>query len=91
MRKKSESSGCFIPLPQHRITEKRTKCKPLCLKINFGPLYLSIYINDIDLHISTYTKLRCVASDILLYKEIKPIQNCQILQKDTDTLQGWEK
>ena len=55
-----------------------------------GPLFFLIYINDIGNNLSPGTKLSLFADDSLLYRDIKSVKDCEILQKDLDSLQEWE-
>ena len=56
-----------------------------------GPLLFLIYINDISNGLSEGTKLKLFADDSLLYRTIKSPKDSEILQKDLNTLQTWEK
>jgi hypothetical protein len=56
-----------------------------------GPLFFLVYINDISKGLSNGTKIRLFADDSLLYRTIKTPQDSEILQKDLDSLQIWEK
>ena len=56
-----------------------------------GPLFFLIYINDISKNLSVGTKIRLFADDSLLYRTIRSAKDCEILQKDLNTLQQWEK
>ena len=48
-------------------------------------------INDISKNLSVGTKIRLFADDSLLYRTIRSAKDCEILQKDLNTLQQWEK
>ena len=54
-----------------------------------GPLFLLVYINDIQRNISS--KLRLFADDSLLYRQITKPEDEDILQKDTNKLSEWAK
>ena len=56
-----------------------------------GPLFFLVYINDIAQGLSEGTKLRLFADDSLLYRIIKSPRDVEILQKDLETPQNWEK
>ena len=56
-----------------------------------GPLFFLVYINDISKNLTPGTKIRLFADDSLLYRTIKSTKDCEILQKDLNTLQKWEK
>ena len=56
-----------------------------------GPLFFLVYINDISKGLSSGTKIRLFADDSLLYRTIRTPQDSEILQKDLNTLQIWEK
>ena len=56
-----------------------------------GPLFFLLYINDINLNLTTGTKMRLFTDDSLLYRQIKSAEDCEILQEDLNTLQNWEK
>ena len=56
-----------------------------------GPLFFLVYINDISKGLSEGTKLKLFADDSLLYRTIKDPSDSDILQKDLNTLQIWEK
>ena len=55
-----------------------------------GPLFFLVYINDISKGLSQGTSIRLFADDSLLYRQINSQKDCEILQKDLDTLQIWE-
>ena len=54
-----------------------------------GPILFLIYINDLPEYL-TYSKLRLVADDSIIYREIKSHQDCQKLQHDLDDAAQWE-
>jgi hypothetical protein len=54
-----------------------------------GPILFLIYINDLPEYL-TYSKLRLFADDSIIYREIKPHQDCQKLQHDLDAAAQWE-
>ena len=56
-----------------------------------GPLFFLIYINDITKGLSAGTFIRLFADDSLLYRTIRTPKDSEILQKDLNTLQVWEK
>ena len=56
-----------------------------------GPLFFLVYINDISKGLSKNTFIRLFADDSLLYRVIKTPKDAEILQKDLETLQCWEK
>ena len=56
-----------------------------------GPLFFLVYINDISKNLTPGTKIRLFADDSLLYRTIRSTIDSQILQKDLNTLQHWEK
>ena len=56
-----------------------------------GPLFFLVYINDISKDLTPGTKIRLFADDSLLYRTIRSQADCEILQKDLNTLQKWEK
>ena len=56
-----------------------------------GPLFFLVYINDISRGLSKGTTIRLFADDSLLYRPIKSLKDCEILQHDLNTLQNWEK
>ena len=56
-----------------------------------GPLFFLVYINDISKGLSKGTSLRLFADDSLLYRTINSPKDCEILQRDLDRLQLWEK
>ena len=55
-----------------------------------GPLFFLIYINDIANDLTPGTAIRLFADDSMLYRKIFSKEDCEILQKDLDTLQRWE-
>ena len=54
-----------------------------------GPLLFLIFINDIANNVDS--KIRLFADDCLLYKKIATTEDCNLLQKDLDTLVEWSK
>ena len=56
-----------------------------------GPLFFLVYINDISKGLSKGTSIRLFADDSLLYRTINSPKDCEILQRDLDRLQLWEK
>ena len=56
-----------------------------------GPLFFLVYINDIAQGLSKGTVLKLFADDSLLYRIIKSPRDIEILQRDLDLLQNWEK
>ena len=56
-----------------------------------GPLLFLVYINDICRNLSPGTLIRLFADDSLIYRSISSPKDAEILQKDLNTLQDWEK
>ena len=56
-----------------------------------GPLLFLIYINDIHKDLDAATTFRLFADDSLLYRTIKTPEDTEILQRDLNKLQEWEK
>jgi hypothetical protein len=56
-----------------------------------GPLLFLLFINDLPERVSEGTQVRLFADDCALYRKITTPANCQILQRDLDSLQEWEK
>ena len=56
-----------------------------------GPLLFLIYINDMPDVVSQGSKLKLFADDSLLYREVKSPTDADILQKDLNALQEWER
>ena len=54
-----------------------------------GPLLFLLFINDLAEH--TSSTVRLFADDCVMYKPVKTIQDCEVLQKDLDQLHQWEK
>ena len=54
-----------------------------------GPLLLLLFINDLAEH--TSSTVRLFADDCVMYKSVKTIQDCEVLQNDLDQLHQWEK
>ena len=54
-----------------------------------GPLLFLLYINDLPLSTPNSTT-RLFADDSLLYRRIKTIDDCRLLQHDLDALEQWE-
>ena len=52
-----------------------------------GPLLFLCYINDITSGVSSSIKL--YADDVLIYRIINTEDDCEILQRDLDSLQSW--
>ena len=52
-----------------------------------GPLLFLCYINDITSDVSSSIKL--YADDVLIYRIINTEDDCEILQRDLDSLQSW--
>ena len=52
-----------------------------------GPLLFLCYINDITSGISSAIKL--YVDDVLIYRVVNCIDDCEMLQRDLDTLQAW--
>ena len=55
-----------------------------------GPLIFLLYINDLPLSISPNTSTRLFADDSLIFRPIKTIDDCLLLQRDLDALEQWE-
>ena len=56
-----------------------------------GPLLFLIYINDIAEYLTPGTFIRLFCDDSLLYRIINSISDAEILQRDLDQLQIWER
>ena len=56
-----------------------------------GQLFFLVYINDISKNLTPGTKISLFADDSLLYRTIKSSKDCEILQKDLNNLQKWER
>ena len=54
-----------------------------------GPLLFLLFINDLAEH--TSSTVRLFADDCVMYKSVKTIQDCEVLQNDLDQLHQWEK
>ena len=54
-----------------------------------GPLLFLLFINDLAEH--TLSTVRLFADDCVMYKSVKTIQECEVLQNDLDQLHQWEK
>ena len=54
-----------------------------------GPLLFLIFINDIIKKVSS--PIHLFADDCLIYREIRSPSDCNLLQKDLDTLVKWSK
>ena len=54
-----------------------------------GPLLFLLFIND--LAEQTSSTMRLFADDCVMYKSVKTIQDCEVLQNDLDQLHQWEK
>ncbi len=54
-----------------------------------GPLLFLIFINDLAEH--TSSTVRLFADDCVMYKPVKSIEDCKVLQKDLDQLHLWEE
>ena len=54
-----------------------------------GPLLFLLFIND--LAEQTSSTVRLFADDCVMYKSVKTIQDCEVLQNDLDQLHQWEK
>ena len=54
-----------------------------------GPLLFLLFINDLAEH--TSSTVRLFADDCVMYKSVKTIQDCKVLQNDLDQLHQWEK
>ena len=56
-----------------------------------GPLLFVLFINDIYENIEANTNIALYADDTKIWREINSINDCNILQKDIDTLYTWFK
>ena len=56
-----------------------------------GPLFFVLFINDIYENIEPNTNIALFADDTKIWREIKSNNDCDILQKDIDTLYTWSK
>ena len=50
-----------------------------------GPLLFLLYINDLN-SVAKHSKLKLFADDVTLYREIKCLPDCQLLQEDLDSI-----
>ena len=53
-----------------------------------GPLLFILYINDLTNHIDS-CELSIYADDSKLFKEISSVADCQLVQKDLDSVCLW--
>jgi hypothetical protein len=53
-----------------------------------GPLLFSVFINDICDAVARY-KYLLFADDVKIYQTVKSPQDCDLLQFDIDSTQGW--
>ena len=56
-----------------------------------GPLFFVLFINDIYDNIEANTNIALYADDTKIWREINSNNDCNILQKDIDTLYTWSK
>ena len=56
-----------------------------------GPLFFVLFINDIYENIEANTNIALYADDTKIWHEINSNNDCNILQKDIDTLYTWSK
>ena len=56
-----------------------------------GPLLFLIYINDLPSVVSKDTHVKLFADDSVVYRSINSKSDCEILQKDLNNLQQWER
>ena len=56
-----------------------------------GPLFFVLFINDIYENIEANTNIALYADDTKIWREINSNNDCNILQKDIDTLYTWSK
>jgi len=52
-----------------------------------APLLFLIFINDISVNVQS--KIRLYADDVVLYRDIRSIEDCYVLQNDLDLLAQW--
>ena len=52
-----------------------------------GPLLFLIYIDDIVENLSS--EIRLFADDCILYKEMRSLSDCVVMQRDIDTFHSW--
>jgi hypothetical protein len=55
---------------------------------NLGPLMFLIFINDISKHV-TNSKILMYADDLKIFRCVKNVDDCQLLQSDIDRLIAW--
>ena len=56
-----------------------------------GSLFFVLFINDIYENIEANTNIALYADDTKIWREINSNNDCNILQKDIDTLYTWSK
>ena len=56
-----------------------------------GPLFFVLFINDIYENIEANTNIALYADDTKIWREINSNNDCNILQKDIDSLYTWSK
>ena len=56
-----------------------------------GPLFFVLFINDIYENIEANTNIALYTDDTKIWREINSNNDCNILQKDIDTLYTWSK
>ena len=56
-----------------------------------GPMLFLLFIDDISDNISSESKMSLFADDAKLYRFIKSLHDCSILQRDLYTLENWSK
>jgi len=54
-----------------------------------GPLLFLLFINDLPNVVSLSTTVRLFADDCLVYREIKSVEDQEVLQLDLTALDNW--
>ena len=69
-----------------RVNTRQERCSPgKCA----GPILFLVFINDLPASVQSSSRL--FANDCVVYREIRPDKDCQILQDDLQKLWEWEK